>query len=104
MNIITSVNNKELTVVPGGRLDSTVSGEFEKVLEENLTEDVEKLVIDLKEVDFISSKGLRAVVAAYKKLNGREMEVIGANASVREVFQLSGLMKVIKCAGGDGSR
>ena len=87
-------NGNNLTVIPGERLDSATSGEFQDFLTENFTADVEKLTLDFSQVDFISSKGLRVLVSTYKGLEGRKMEIINANASVKEVLRLSGLLKI----------
>lgn len=99
MEIKTERKENELTVMPVGRLDSATSGDFAAVLDSSFTGDVEKLVIDFSEVDFISSKGLRVIVSLYKRLGNRQMEIIGANPSVLEVFRLSGLLKVISING-----
>lgn len=95
MEITVTRNDDELTLAPLGRLDSLTSGEFAEALEKHFTEDVMTLVIDFSGVDFISSKGLRVLVSAYKNLGERKMEITEANASVMEVLQLSGLLKVI---------
>lgn len=95
MVINQKIKEKELTVIPEGRLDSAASGEFEAFLDTAFDDNIEKLILDFASVDFISSKGLRTVVSAYKKLNGRKMEIINANPSVKEVFRLSGLLSVL---------
>lgn len=95
MTIKQAKNGNELTVTPVGRLDSATSGEFESFLNVNFTSDVEKLILDFSEIDFISSKGLRIIVSVYKTLNGRKLEIINTNPSVKEVFQLSGLLGVL---------
>ena len=89
MTISSSMNNGILTVKPVGRLDSSTSEEFGSYLEENVTDEVKELKFDFGGVDFISSKGLRILVLVYKKLNGRRMEITGANDAVREVLRLS---------------
>ena len=87
-------NSNCVTIAPVGRLDSTSAGEFESFLQQNFTSDIEKLILDFINVDFISSKGLRVLVSIYKKLNGRSIEIVNLNASVREVFRLSGLLRI----------
>lgn len=88
-------NENGLIVTPHGRLDSATSGEFADSIDRGFTDDCKTLVINFEDVDFISSKGLRVIVSAYKNLNGRKMEIIGANPAVLDVLRLSGLMKVI---------
>lgn len=93
MKIDSKVEEGNLSIVLDGRLDSMTSGELEAHLEKQLTDSIQSLSIDLGAVDFISSKGLRVMVATYKKMNGRPMNLLNANASVKEVFRLSGLQK-----------
>ena len=89
-------NGDILTIIPEGRLDSSTSGEFAEYIEAGFTGDIKKLVLDFSGVDFISSKGLRVIVSVYKGLDGRAMEINGANNAVMEIFRLSGLLKVIE--------
>lgn len=86
--------NGLLTFNLEGRLDSTTAGDLETSFENELNENVNGLCVDLSLVDFVSSKGLRVLVAAYKKMAGRPMKIEKCNASVKEVFRLSGLQKI----------
>jgi len=87
-------NGNEITVIPEGRLDTATSDEFLEYVNINFTEDIEKIILDFTDIDFVSSKGLRVLVTIYKGLKDRKMEIINANASVREVLRISGLQKV----------
>lgn len=89
MTINGNLENKVLTIAPVGRLDSSTSSEFGEYVEKNLTDEVSKLIFDFKGVDFLSSKGLRILVLAYKTLDGRPMEITGCNDAVREILRLS---------------
>ncbi len=93
MTITKILENNNLKLNIDGRLDSTTSGDFEKILED-ITDDIASLIINMENVDYISSKGLRIVVTIYKKMAGRPMEIINANSAVKEVFHLSGLTKI----------
>jgi len=94
MTVNTITNEGAVTLKLSGRLDSTTAGELEEVMKSVITDGLTALTVDLAEVDFVSSKGLRVLVAAYKLLNGREMTLQGPNASVLEVLRLSGLLNV----------
>lgn len=94
MEIKSNLNEGTLTVSPSGRIDSASGDSFNKYLEENVTDDVKTVSFDFSEVDFISSKGLRVLITLYKKLNGRTMEITGANTSVTEVLRISGFIKM----------
>lgn len=70
MTIDCSKSGTELRVCLQGRLDSSTGDALESFLAENVTDGIEKLVLDFSGVDLISSKGLRVLVSAYKNLNG----------------------------------
>jgi len=96
MNIEKINKDGNITLIPDGRLDSLTAGEFEEVVNDALSWDFNSLTIDMKGVDFVSSKGLRVLVGAYKKLNGKDMYLEHVNSSIMEVLKLSGLLKVFK--------
>lgn len=74
------------------RLDSSTAGEFEALLKKEVPEVENTLVLNFVNVDFISSIGLRVLVAAYRNLGGKGFVIQNANSSVREVLNLSGLL------------
>lgn len=90
MDINAVENGNILTVIPAGRMDSTTSDDFLNFVEQKFTGDFDVLSLDFSGVDYISSKGLRVLLLIYKNLNGRKMEITGANESVKEVLQITG--------------
>ena len=94
MKISHVINGTELTVKLEGRLDSATSGEFSDFIEEHFVGDINDLMLDFADVDFISSKGLRVLVTIFKNLGNRKMEIINANSSVVDVLRVSGLLKI----------
>lgn len=96
MKIETTENEGKLSVVLEGRLDSVTADELSKVLEEKLNDSTASLSVDLKNVDFVSSKGLRVLVSAYRQLKGKELALVNPNASVKDVLRLSGLLKIFR--------
>ena len=85
-----------LTVKPKGRLDLISSPELEKELKEHL-DGVQELVMDFSAVEYISSGGLRVMLAVEQELEKKDgsMTVIHANDYILEVFELVGFMDVI---------
>lgn len=79
-----------------GRIDSVTSDTLETYIDVNVTDEIQGLTLDFADVDFISSKGLRVLVATKKKLGSRELLITHANSAVMEVFRLSGLLKIFK--------
>ena len=91
--------NKEaekLTVSPSGRLDTTTAPEFEKALGEILA-GVSDLVLDMTDVEYVSSAGLRVILKVQKVMfNQGKMRLIGVNESVMEVFEITGFSNILK--------
>lgn len=88
-------NGNELTIQVEGRLDTVTAPVLEKEIKENL-EGVEKLVLDLKALDYISSAGLRVILAAQKIMNKQgEMLVKNVNETVNEIFEITGFCDVL---------
>ena len=94
MQIISEIKSSTLVCAPYGRIDSNTSDGLDLFLKNNFTDNITELVLDFANVDFISSMGLRVLISVYKSLNGKNMRIINANSSVREVFALSGLLKI----------
>jgi len=90
--------NDSVLILVNSRLDSTTAGEFDEEIKKVIPTVSTKMILDFKNVDFISSIGLRVIVAAYRELAaaGHEMIIREANSSVKEIFRLSGLLKVLK--------
>ena len=95
MKINKTQNGSELTAALEGRLDTTTAPELETAL--GGMEGVTALVIDMAKLDYISSAGLRVLLAAQKKLerNGGGMTVIGVNNEIREIFEVTGFDEIL---------
>lgn len=96
MNINKTYVDNNLTVQVEGRIDTITSQE----LEESLNEDIEKidtLTLDFKELEYISSAGLRVLIATQKKLkaNDASLTIINANDTLKEIFRMSGFDKLL---------
>ncbi|MBR1383627.1 MAG: STAS domain-containing protein [Ruminococcus sp.] len=87
MNVTLNRNGAELTVAIEGRLDTLTSPELEEALEPEL-DDVEKLIFDFAGLEYISSAGLRVLLAAQKEMD--EMSVRNVRPEVMEVFEVTG--------------
>ena len=91
--------NKEiekLTVAPEGRIDTVTAPEFEQKIVKNL-DGVTDLVLDMTNVKYISSAGLRVILKVQKvMIKQGNMKLIGVNKSVMEVFEVTGFLKILK--------
>jgi anti-anti-sigma factor len=87
-----------LVVVPVGRVDSGTAGALEGRLLDRLAAGHRQLVIDLAEVQYISSAGLRVLLLTLNKLKavGGRLVLCSMGHSVREVFELAGFTAIFE--------
>ena len=84
-----------LTITPEGRLDTTTSPELESVLNDNY-EGLRELVFDLASLDYISSAGLRVLLAAQRVMNKQgTMVVRHVNEAISEIFEVTGFSDIL---------
>jgi anti-sigma B factor antagonist len=95
MTIETRRKEKELIVEILGRLDTTTAPTLEKTIAENI-DGIEKLILDFKGVDYISSAGLRVLLNSQKKMQQiGEMKVINVREEVMDVFEMTGFVDIL---------
>lgn len=85
-----------IVLKPAGRLDSSNSSEFERVLIETLGTGQNKLIFDLTDLDYISSAGLRVILLAGKKMRETKgyIALSGLHANVHDIFHMSGFHNI----------
>ena len=77
-----------------GRLDTTTAPALDKTINEDIG-DTKNLVLDLKNMEYISSAGLRVLLAAQKKMQKiGAMKVINVCEEVMEVFEMTGFADI----------
>ena len=96
MILTTQKNGKTLLVVPEGRIDTQTAPEFEQKLSEELG-DATELQIDLGQVNYISSAGLRVLLAYTQEMDerGGTIKAINVNDIVRKIFDLTGFLDIL---------
>ena len=95
MTIGIAKETESLTMKLGGRLDTTTAPELEKAFEENM-EVSKDLILDMKELEYISSAGLRVLLTAQKKMNqSGKMKLTGVSDEVMEVFEITGFSDIL---------
>jgi anti-sigma B factor antagonist len=97
LNTTFSNENGVLTLGLDGRLDVLTSQTLEKELEAVL-EDATEIIVDFEKLEYISSAGLRTLLAAeqYMQENGREkVKVINANEDLYEILDETGFTKIL---------
>lgn len=93
MTITTIRENDQITLKLDGWLDTLSAPELEAVAE--TLEPVSALILDFDQVEYISSAGLRQVVACSKKAKelNASFAVINAHTETMSIFQLTGIDK-----------
>ena len=85
----------KLTLTLAGRLDRTTAPELDAELGRP-DEWSDGLILDFGKVDYISSAGLRVLLAAQRKMPaGKKVVVRGANEFVKDVFAMTGFMDIL---------
>ena len=95
MTINKTQNGSELKIALSGRLDTTTAPQLEAELNTCL-DGVESLVFDMVGLEYISSAGLRVLLAAQKRMNRQgKMTVRSVNETVQEVFEITGFSDIL---------
>ena len=97
MNIIKDYNGKELTLSVEGRIDTITSQELDKEIQTEIG-NFDSLIMDFANLEYISSAGLRVLIATQKKLKSENIPFVIKNVddSVKEIFRMSGFDKILK--------
>jgi anti-anti-sigma factor len=96
MNLVTEDLNDVRQVLAAGKINSLMAPEFEKALEEAIQGEPKHLIVNLKDVDYLSSAGLRTILRIAKRLekNNKKLAFVGAQELVAEVIRLTGVDRV----------
>ena len=95
MTIEKNLNANELTVILSGRLDTTTAPVLESELKASVA-GVEKLVLDFAALDYLSSAGLRVLLATQKIMNKQgSMVVTNVNETIMEIFEVTGFSDIL---------
>ncbi|UAL08191.1 MAG: STAS domain-containing protein [Candidatus Methanogranum gryphiswaldense] len=92
----TQLSSGTLTLMPEGRLDTFTAQRFLNDVEPLLA-DADRVVIDLKDLQYISSAGLRAILAIQKRIGpkGGSVRIENACDFVAEVLSMTGFQELI---------
>ena len=95
LNINTKQQDATLTILLEGRLDTTTAPELEAFLNKNL-DGVTLLVMDFEKLEYISSAGLRVLLAAQKiMMNQGEMKLVHVSDLVMEILDVTGFVDIL---------
>ena len=96
MNITKNFNDKELTIIVEGRIDTITSQDLEKEINSEIG-NFNRLIIDFTNLEYISSAGLRVLISTQKKLKPDNIPFIikNVNDTINEIFRMSGFDKIL---------
>ncbi len=94
---ITQEKVNDIAVISlSGRLNVTTTAELEQVFTKLLEEKQTKVLVECRELEYISSAGLRVLLTAakqFKKISG-EIALAGLSQNVKQVFEISGFTSI----------
>lgn len=95
MEITKVLNGADCTFELEGRLDTTTAPELENAVN-SVTNDVNTITFDFLKIEYISSAGLRVLLATHKlMLSKGGLTIINANDTVKGVLEMTGLDSVL---------
>ena len=95
LNISKKIENENTIIALEGRLDTVTAPELEKELKDIL-EGSKSLTFDFAKLEYISSAGLRVILAAQKVMSKQgEMKVCNVNETIMEIFEVTGFSDIL---------
>ena len=99
MEIVKKNNGSEFIFEVAGKIDTDTAPELEKEVVETLESNsaIVSLVIDVANVIYLSSAGLRMLLSVQKKCNStqKSMVIKNANETLKEVFEITGFINFL---------
>jgi sigma-B regulation protein RsbU (phosphoserine phosphatase) len=94
MSVTSHQRGDVMIVTPQNRFDTNSAPEVERILMEHIERGERKILLDLSQISYISSIGLRVILKAVMTMSraGGRVVLSGGNDHVRTVLQLSGAM------------
>lgn len=95
MNIIMQINGQTAVLKIEGRLDTLTAPQLEEKIN-SLAQEIQHLVLDLQGLQYVSSAGLRVILAAQKRMSAvGTMKLTSVSEAVMEVFEITGFADVL---------
>ena len=95
MKIENTTNGNEMELALSGRLDTITAPQLEAELKKNI-DGITSLLFDFSELEYLSSAGLRVLLAAQKVMNKQGIMVIkNVNDTIMEIFEVTGFADIL---------
>ncbi len=97
MELKTQYDSDILIVTPAGRIDGSNAFDFQTAIDSAMADHNAAVIMDLSELTYISSAGLRVILLLAKKLKGQNssLALCSLASSIMDVFEISGFGKII---------
>lgn len=98
MNITVTEQDNICILELNGRMDATTVSTFEDVCKENLDKKFAKILVDMSNLEYISSAGLRGILLMEKTSKAKQIPLVfyGLQSMVYEVFKISSFLSILK--------
>lgn len=98
LTINKTIENGSAVFALEGRLDTVTAPELEKELKESL-DGVAELTLDFEKLEYISSAGLRVLLATQKVMNRQgSMKLVRVGETIMEIFEVTGFSDILTIA------
>lgn len=95
MTIQKTLNGSTLNVMLEGRLDTTTAPQLEAELKASM-DGITELNLNFENLEYLSSAGLRVLLAAQKVMNKQgKMTIQHVNETIHEVFEVTGFIDIL---------
>lgn len=96
MQIEKRADGDRLTIAVKGRLDTSSAPALEQCIDDSIDR-IKALVLDFKEMTYISSAGLRIILKTQKQMNNQQgmMKLVNVRDEVMEIFHMTGFSDIL---------
>ena len=93
MEINKAISNQNVIFAIRGRLDTMTAPQLQEEINNTSLDDVETVTLNMRELEYISSSGLRVIMALYKSLNnsGGNLKIVNVSSAIMELFKMTGM-------------
>lgn len=93
MEINKAISNQNVIITLKGRLDTMTAPQLDDEAKNIDFDEVETVILNLKDLEYISSSGLRVILALYKNLKskGGNLKIVNVSNTIMELFSMTGM-------------
>ncbi len=94
MEINKAVSNRNVIITLKGRLDTMTSQQLINEISDIDYDETENVTLNFKDLEYVSSSGLRVILSLYKDLksNGGSLKIVNVNSMIAELFDMTGML------------